>query len=472
MRILFLAVEASPLAKVGGLGDVAGELPRALSGLGIELRRFLPLYPFINRASLKVSQVANVRVLGRQAEIYLAEVDGVPTYLVDGDPVREAQAVYESPARDGNKFTFFSLAALEACEQLAWAPDVLHAHDWHTAPAMISLATRRPESAFWANSASLLTVHNLPYMGAGAEGSLVDFGLPPAEHPLLPAWARPLPLPAGLVAADWISTVSPGYAAEFQTAEFGCGLEGYLASRRSHLRGILNGIDPQGWDPVHDPALAARFGEGSLELRAANKRQLQSELGLPQDDRVPLLGMVTRLAHQKGIDLALAALNELGREPWQFVVLGTGETALEDAAVRFAAKYADRAHAILRFDDSLARLIYAGSDMFLIPSRYEPCGLGQMIAMRYGSVPVVRSTGGLRDTVPNYADGGKGLGFAFSPPDPPAMVEALRRAFATFADRRRWRGLQRRGMRQDFSWERSAKAYHRLYQRAASRRRS
>ena len=470
MRVQFLAVEAAPLAKVGGLGDVASELPPALIQLGVELRRFLPRYPFIESADLELHPVASVRVYGRPAEVFAAEVNGIPTYLIDGEPIRTSREVYESPDRDGDKFTFFCLAALEACEAMGWAPDILHVNDWHTAPALLAMSDRRRSGGFWARTASLLTVHNLPYMGAGAEGALADYGIAPSEEPLLPSWSRRLPLPAGLAAADWLSTVSPGYADEIQTSEFGCGLEDYLASRGDRLVGILNGIDLKVWDPATDAALATRYTLGTLEARAANKRRLQQELGLPQLQEVPLLGMVTRLAHQKGVDLALLALQQLKGEAWQFVVLGTGETALEDAAVRFAGEHPDRVHAVRRFDGGLARLIYAGSDMLLLPSRYEPCGLAQMIAMRYGSVPVARATGGLRDTVPDYQPGGKGLGFVFGPPEPTAMAGALRRALAAFADRRRWAGLQRRGMRQDFSWTRSAEAYRRLYQRALDRR--
>jgi starch synthase len=470
VKVLYLAVEAAPLAKVGGLGDVAGELPPALSGLGVELRRFLPRYPFLEGSAWQFERAASVRVLGRPAEIWSGEVGEVPTYLVDGEPIRESPVVYESPESDGDKFTFFCLAALEACQALDWAPDILHANDWHGAPAVLSLADRRKAGGFWGRTSSLLTVHNLPYMGAGGEGALQDYGVPIPDEPMLPSWARRLPLPAGLAAADWLSTVSPGYAEEIQTPEFGCGLELYLASVGDRLEGILNGIDMQVWDPATDSALATTYSDGRLEARAANKQRLQQDLGLPVDPQVPLLGMVTRLAHQKGVDLALEALQELAAEPWQFVILGTGETALEDAAVRFAAAHPDRAHAVRRFDGALARLIYAGSDMLLLPSRYEPCGLAQMIAMRYGSVPVVRSTGGLRDTVPDYQPGGKGLGFAFGPADPQAMAGALRRALETFADRRRWSGLQRRGMRQDFSWARSAESYHRLYRRALAGR--
>jgi starch synthase len=427
------------------------------------------MYPFIDSGSRKPRREAAVRVLGRPAEVRSTEIDGVPTFLVDGDPIQASEKVYESPERDGDKFTFFCLAALEACEASGWVPEIVHANDWHSAPAVLGLVARRQSGDQWANTASLLTIHNLPYMGAGAETALANYGLPVSEETRLPAWARRLPLPAGIAAADWLSTVSPGYAEEIQTSEFGCGLESYLTSRRDRLVGILNGIDTQAWDPASDAALPTRFTQASLGARSANKRRLQKELGLPPLEQVPLLGMVTRLAHQKGVDLALAALQELRTEAWQFVILGTGETALEDAAARFAAAHPDRVHAIRRFDDRLARLIYAGSDMLLLPSRYEPCGLAQMIAMRYGSVPVVRSTGGLRDTVPDYQPGGKGLGFSFGPAEPGAMAAALRRAFASFADRRRWYGLQRRGMRQDYSWTRSAESYRRLYQHVARR---
>jgi starch synthase len=387
-------------------------------------------------------------------------------YLVDGEPVRATESVYGDPAQDAVKFTFSALAVLMACEQLDWQPHIVHAHDWHMAPAIAWLHDRRQYREFWRRTATILTIHNLPYMGAGGEAAMADFGILPAEDERLPPWAKHMPLPIGLAAADWISTVSPTYAEEIQTASFGCGLEDLLTARRERMTGILNGIDSSVWNPAHDPALQATYSRLDLKPRAENKRALQAELSLPVESDVPLIGMVTRLDWQKGVDLVLDALQQLLDIPWQAVLLGTGDRDLEARAYDFAIAHPQRVCAVQRFDPQLARRIYAGSDMMLIPSRYEPCGLVQMIAMRYGSVPVVRATGGLKDTVEDYQPGGVGTGFVFGGSDAGALTEALRRACVIYGDRRRWVALQRRGMAKDFSWQKPAAEYLKLYQRS------
>lgn len=466
MKVLFLAAEATPLVKVGGLADVAGELPPTLRSLDIDIRVTLPFHAAIERQGLEAERLLEIEVSGQPVVFYEATVDGEHFTLVDGPPIREATAVYGDPYEDAAKFVFFSIAALQAIQASGWRPDVVHANDWHTVPAVIWLAERRGGDPFWDGVATLLTVHNLPYMGAGAEAALAEYGFRPSDDARLPPWARSLPLPIGLSVADWLSTVSPTYAEEIQTPEFGCGLEGLLKSRRDQLVGILNGIDPGRWDPAHDGALAATFSVEDLGPREENKRRLQAELGLPQVGRVPLIGMVTRLDHQKGVDLALQALEGLVEARWQFVILGSGDPALADKARAFAAAHPERAHSVQRFDSPLARLIYGGADMILIPSRYEPCGLVQMIAMRYGSVPVVRATGGLKDTVIDHSRGKTADGFAFDHAQPEPLAEALRRAFEVYGDPPRWEELQLRGMSRDFSWRGPATEYLELYRKA------
>jgi starch synthase len=361
------------------------------------------------------------------------------------------------------------LGALQACRATGWEPDIVHAHDWHTAPA---LAWMRTVGQGWQATGAILTVHNLAYMGARGGDALREYGLSPAENPLLPDWARMLPLPLGMAHADAIAAVSPGYAAEIQTPALGYGLETYLASRSATLRGILNGIDPQVWDPAHDQQLAAPYESRSLALRAFDKRDLQLAVGLPVGPEPPLLAMSTRLEMQKGIDLAMEALGRLTDRSWQFVLLGTGDPVLEDRAGAFAAREPERVRFLPTFDTELARRIYAGADMILVPSRYEPCGLVQMIGMRFGAVPIVRATGGLKDTVQAYGREGQGTGFLFGPAEPQALAETIREALGVFEDARAWRGLQQRGMAQDFSWGRSAQAYADLYGELASVRRS
>jgi starch synthase len=271
-----------------------------------------------------------------------------------------------------------------------------------------------------------------------------------------------VPLAMGLAAADWISTVSPTYAQEIQTPEYGYGLEGLISSRAGRLTGILNGIDYQIWDPEQDGALQANFNLEQLELRAANKRFLQEKAGLAVSGHIPLLGIISRLDYQKGINLALEALSGLSGE-WQLILLGTGDPELEAACREFEGQHAERSRCVLEFNAGLARQIYAGSDMILIPSRYEPCGLAQMIGMRYGNIPVVRSTGGLKDSVRDYDECENSTGFVFHDFDSQALTATLQRAIAVFEDSDSWKALQHRAMQQDFSWDRSAREYASLY---------
>jgi starch synthase len=391
----------------------------------------------------------------------------VRTWLIAGEPVDRAPAVYGDAALDASKFTFFVLGALQACRATGWHPDVVHAHDWHTAPA---LAWMRSVSDGWESTAALLTLHNLPYMGAGGGDALREYGLSPADHPLLPDWARMLPLPLGMVYADFITAVSPGYAVEIQTPSFGCGLELYLASRSDTVRGILNGIDTDVWDPARDQSLQSTYSLRSIDSRSPNKDDLQRAVGLPVDPRRPLLAMVTRLDAQKGIDLALEAMERLAHRRWQLVLVGTGDPVLEDRARAFGASEAERVRILPTFDAELARRVYAGADVILVPSRYEPCGLVQMIAMRYGAIPIVRATGGLKDTIAAYEPPNKGTGFLFGPAEPQALADAIGKALGVFEDPRAWRGLQQRAMAQDFSWSRSARAYADLYAEAVAHR--
>jgi starch synthase len=473
MRALFLAAEATPLVKVGGLADVAGELPRALARHGVDVQLALPFYPALKAELAGLRPIATVEVPrpdgARAATVHALEVDGRGVWLIGGGPIDAVPGVYGAPEQDAAKFAFFGIGALQACRALGWEPEVVHAHDWHAAPALAWMRTAAPG---WERTAALLTVHNLPFMGAGGEASLAGYGLRPAEGGLLPDWARGLPLPLGMAHADWITTVSPGYAAEIQTPEFGCGLEAFLAGRAGRLRGVLNGIDPAVWNPAADAALERRYAIDSLESRSANKAALQRIFGWPDHGRTPLLAMITRLDVQKGVDLAFEALDGLTDVRWQLILLGVGDAALEERAQAFAAAHSDRAAFIPQFDPFLSRRIYAGADMMLVPSRYEPCGLVQLIGLRYGAVPVVHATGGLRDTVEPYSSEARGTGFLFAPAEARAMAQALRTAIQVHADARRWAGLQRRGMAADFSWAASAAVYSDLYLQAAAERRA
>jgi starch synthase len=307
-------------------------------------------------------------------------------------------------------------------------------------------------------------------MGSDASQVMADYDVKVTDLAHLPSWSRTLPLPIGLATANWLSTVSPSYAEEIQTPEFGHGLEAVLQSRRERLVGILNGIDPEVWDPIQDTALNSTFSFDHIDSRVKNKHALQSELGLETDTRVPLLAMVTRLDHQKGVDLVLDALKDMQNEHWQFLLLGTGDHVLEERAEKYSSAHPDRIRFVRRFDPKLARRIYGGSDLMVIPSRYEPCGLAQMIAMRYGCIPVVRSTGGLKDTVEDYESDDQGTGFTFGPAESGALRAAIQRGLSLYRDQAAWGVLQRRAMMKDFSWQRSAEDYHELYKRALEER--
>jgi len=471
MRILFLAAEAAPLVKIGGLGDVAGSLPAALQALpeSPDIRLALPLYPSIKESGISLSPVSSFEIPHSQdplpTEIFSSEVNGIRTYFIDGPPVATSPKIYSGDNHlDGAKFTFFSLAALKMCKKLNWRADILHAHDWHAAPAAYNLRLIREKDQFYQNTRSLLTVHNLPYLGYDTESILTAFGLPRAHMSPLPEWAEGLPLPLGLLTADKINTVSPGYAGEILTPEFGAHLEGFLQTRQNDISGILNGLDMEAWDPETDPHLPVNYAVKSLLSRKENKLKLQEELGLAKDPDTPLLAMINRMDYQKGVDLVTDALRQIDDLDWQAVILGTGDPLLEEAVQELDNAY-PQVRAVLKYDGILARRIYGGSDLILIPSRYEPCGLTQMIGMRYGCIPLARETGGLRDTIIDYRQNAKeSTGFLFENPSSSKLAETIRDALEVYQDKRRWRGLQRRGMKVDFSWEKSARKYMNLYE--------
>jgi starch synthase len=358
---------------------------------------------------------------------------------------------------------------------------VVHTNDWHTAAANLWLAGRGRQDSFFEGVRSVLSIHNLPYFGQNAGWALAQFGLGVPEHRQaaasadiepagddrfgsLPDWAFSMLLPLGIAAADWILTVSPSYAEEILTPQFGSGLEDYLRTQKDRLSGILNGIDPSAWDPAADPHLPHPFDRASLPQRAANKSELQKRMNLDPAPDVPLLGIVSRLNEQKGIDLALPALACWCGRGNQAVILGAGDPSLEQQCRTFAARHRGRAAMEAGYNEALASLIYGGSDFFLIPSRYEPCGITQMIAMRYGSLPIVRAAGGLKDTVRDLSSG-DGTGLVFADASAPAAAMALGRAEEVFRQKDRLTAAQERCMNKDFGWERSVEEYLAVYRR-------
>ena len=466
INILFLAAEAEPFVKVGGLGDVAGTLPRALRALSneelkLDVRLVLPFHSVIHPETLRPLGIYSIPRGSSevQVEAFEGSLDGMPVYFLNGDPIRASGSVYSSNNKlDGEKYTFFSLAALELPRQINWNPDIIHANDWHTALASYGNLVKR-----WGEKtrkvSSVVTIHNLPFLGPDVSAMLEAYGLPLANTDL-PSWARVMPMPLGLWASDAIVAVSPTYADEILHEEFGSGLQDFFRNRTDSLSGILNGLDTVSFDPQTDPTLKVNYNADTLSLRPINKVALQERVGLPVLPDVPLLGMVTRMDVQKGVDIALKGLKMLGKQKWQLVLLGAGDPKLEAMAKKLQEEMPDCVRVETRYDAKLARQIYGGADIFLMPSRYEPCGLSQMISMRYGCIPLVRAVGGLHDTVTDSE-----TGFVFVDAKVKQFNDALRRAMALYPYHSRWAAMQKAGMVLDFSWPNSARKYASLYKK-------
>ena len=484
MKILFVASEAVPFAKTGGLADVAGAVPRCLASLGHDAALALPYYRttrerFGDQVGGAVDTVEvdldGTLVKGSVLRTTLPDGD-VPVYLVDHPEFFDRDGLYATPEGDhednARRFIFFSKAVLQAMKKLDWAPDIYHCNDWQTALLPADLKFRLHADSFYHNSRSILTIHNLAYQGVFEAEAFDLTGLGRAEHFHMGEfefWTQFNLLKGGLVHADVLTTVSRRYALEVQTPEYGCGLEGVLRDRADRLVGILNGIDYDVWNPATDTLIAANYSPEDLSGKAVCKQALQAVSGLPAAD-VPLFGLVSRLADQKGLDVIAEIIKPFLSLDVQFVLLGTGDPKYHKLFEAIERSYPDKFRAHLTFDNALAHQIEAGSDMFLMPSHYEPCGLNQLYSLKYGAVPIVRKTGGLADTIANCTPTtlGKGAanGFSFASARPRGLLASIRRALALYANRPLWRRLMLTGMRQDWSWERSARAYVDVYRAA------
>lgn len=489
MRILFIASEVDPFAKTGGLADVAAALPKALASLGHDVRIALPLYRQVNRERFALQQTTvtvrvQVGVHAFEGRIWSATLpkSRVTVYFIECPSLFDRDGLYQDQGRDHpdnlTRFSFFSQAALRLLPAVDWQPDILHCHDWQASLVCAHLAWGAcGHDAYFRSIATVLTVHNLAYQGLFPSDQWALTGLPDAAFGMqgLEYYGQINCLKGGLVSAGWLTTVSPTYVREIQTREFGCGLDGVLAQRTEELIGILNGIDPQEWNPQTDPHLAAGYSVEHLGGKALCKQALQRRSGLTERQDL-LIGMIQRLAEQKGIDIFVQALDALMALPVQFVMLGTGDPAYHRQLEQAAAKFPGRLAVHLTFDNTLAHQIEAGADAFLMPSRFEPCGLNQMYSMRYGTVPIVRHVGGLADTVVDVrhatlADK-TATGFVVAEHSAAALVEAVKRAVTAFCDHTLWGTLIQHGMRRDCSWERSATTYLQLYERALATRRA
>ncbi len=465
IKVLFLASEAEPFIKIGGLGDVAGSLPIALRALDaqLEIHLVLPHHKRIDLSSYSTQSEPPVKFSANNVK-YVAQplslVSGdVKITFISGEPISACEKVYSTDIlKDADKFTFFVFAAMYHCQNQGWQPDVLFANDWHTAIST-HIVKHNLMGSFWSKTRTILAIHNLAYMGAGSELVLSKYGIEPVESDLLPWWGKHVPLPMGALAADKIVTVSPTYAKEIQSEEFGCGLDPFFQARSNDIVGIVNGIDLQMWDPSTDQHILARFSANELKAKSDNKAALQQLVGLPADPSVPLLAMVTRMDQQKGVDLLVHAANLLVDEQFQLIILGTGNPEIEKECLQLQSTFPQKVRALIKFDSILSRKVYAGADMITMPSRYEPCGIAQMISMRYGSIPIARSTGGLKDTIHEGE-----TGFLFEKADPTQLAECIRKAKRTFAKRSAWNKIQLTCMAEDFSWNQSAVQYLSLFQ--------
>ncbi|NPA16034.1 MAG: glycogen synthase GlgA [Deferribacteres bacterium] len=479
MKVAFCTSECAPLVKVGGLADVSEALPKALKKEGIEVAIFLPLYRRVKESGFPIESTGLKVKVPIKGEVITAPIKktvlhGVPVYLVEYDPYFDREHPYGTPYGDypdnAYRFAFFSLAACEAMKALCYKPDVIHVNDWETALIPVYLKHYYFTDSFFLNTGTLLTIHNLAYQGVFPKDVLPEINLPWELFHIdgLEFYGNINYLKGGIIFSDLINTVSPTYAKEIQTEKYGYGLDGVLRKRRDSLYGVLNGIDYDEWDPEKDRRIYVNYGKGELDKKRQNKVKLMEELGLEVHDG-PLAGTVSRLAEQKGLDLVHAVMGDLVGMGVSYVLLGSGEKRYQDMFLELNERYRGRVKAVIGFDDTLAARIYAGCDLFLMPSRYEPCGLGQMIALRYGTIPVVRKTGGLADTIKEFdPETCQGNGFVFEEFSPKDFLDAMSRAVKVYRDEEKWAVLVRKGMECDFSWEKSAREYIKLYDKIKS----
>lgn len=474
--LLFVSSEATPLIKTGGLADVCGSLPPALQALGWDIRLLLPAYPAAVEKLLAVKTIARlplshtgetVKILeGRipDSRLMVWLVEHAPSFGRKGNPYVDDKG--DDWADNAERFALFARVATSIARNQAsldWQADVVHCNDWQTGlvPALLSLEAQRPATVF--------TIHNLAYQGLFPAASFHALGLPPSlwSYQGLEFHGQLSFIKGGLAYADCLTTVSPGYAREIQTPEFGCGLEGLLQHRSDVLHGILNGIDDKEWNPNKDPRIVQPYGISTLGKKAVNKQALQKSFKLPQHSDALLLGSVSRLVTQKGTDLLLEIIPQLAKLPLQIAMLGSGDKKLETALQRAAGKYPRLLGLQIGYDETLAHRIEAGADAFLMPSRFEPCGLNQLYSLRYGTPPIVHAVGGLKDTVtdtnPATLENGSANGFCFHQPGAQALLDTIKRALQLYRHQAQWKKVMKTGMRQSFSWEQSAHRYDALY---------
>ncbi len=490
LNVLFVSSEVDPFAKTGGLADVSSALPQAIRSLDHEVRVMLPRYGVINERKAHLHEMLRLKEIevpvggkkhlaGVKSSFLTSSHAKVQVYFLDNQHFFGRHGLYVHPDThkdyqdNDERFIFFCRGVLEVLKKLGWAPDIIHCNDWPTGLIPAYLKTLYHNDPFYAETRSVFTIHNMAYQGVFPASSFPKTLLPAEafSHRGLEASGNVNFLKAALVHADALTTVSERYAMEIRSSEeFGCGLQDIIRERKNDLTGILNGVDYSQWDPAVDELVPHRYDLRSIDLKVENKKALCARMGLPFREKTPLLGIISRLADQKGFDLIGEAFDHLLSMDLQIVVLGTGEKKYHDLFQKAAHKNPDKLAAALMFNNDLAHLIEAGADMFLMPSRYEPCGLNQIYSLRYGTVPVVRATGGLDDTIEDVnVAAGTGTGFKFKNYSATEMMKAIQRAVSAYADQTAWRKLVKNGMSKDFSWEGSARKYVQLYRSIAKK---
>ncbi|MDI6861722.1 MAG: glycogen synthase GlgA [Caldisericia bacterium] len=469
MKIVFVVSEAVPYVKTGGLGDVAGSLPKYLKKSGIHISLILPFYKLIKDKKLSIEYIKEIEIeindkkfnfkIYKDKENFLFD-----TFLIENDHFFLRDGIYNENNIDYKdnhlRFGLFSLASLKLIKDII-KPDIIHTHDWQTSFLQIY------NKIFQYNFKTILTIHNLAYQGIFEKDSLFDLGLPQYLFSIdfLEFYGKVNTLKGGIIFSDLITTVSPTYSKEIQKKEFGFGLDGVLKTRRDFLFGILNGIDYDYWNPKTDKFLYANYNFETIENKKINKLNLYKDLNLSFDINNPLYSMITRITDQKGIDLLINIFDELMRLNLNLIVLGVGDKNLENSLKELNLKYKDKFIFINKFDEPLSHILYAASDFFIMPSKFEPCGLSQMISLRYGTIPIVRSTGGLRDTVIEYNKNiGCGNGFVFYDYEPYEFFDAIKRSLKLFEIKEKFLKVIKIGMNSDFSWESSTEEYIKLYE--------
>ena len=478
MKIIIASSEVVPFSKTGGLADVAGALPYAFREVSdCDVRVVSPLYKMTKERKLHLKMIKRVEgVPGFEDmepfDLFKSENNGVTFYFIGKDEYFDREGLYGTPKGDHGdnaaRFSFFCKAILATMFDMKFYPDIIHIHDWQTALVPLYRKLRLPQQHPLQQAKILFTVHNLGYQGLFPPEVMRDIGIPPEFFTMdtLEFYGKLNFIKSGIIYSDAVSTVSKKYAREILTPEYGCGLEGLLQTREANLYGILNGVDYKDWNPETDTLIPANYGPDTLEKKELCKEILLEEMKMTLPASRPLIGFVGRLAVQKGIDLITAVLSEIIKAGAGFVLLGTGDEKYENVLKKVTKRYAGKTGIRIAFDNKLAHMIEAGVDIFILPSRYEPCGLNQMYSLKYGTIPIVRATGGLDDTIIDYSENPtEGNGFKFEHADAKDFLNSVQRALKVFSNKKQWRTLQKRGMEADFSWRRSAREYMSLFEK-------